>query len=496
MKLTQYFFLIIYISITLWGCSSSKEIPVARLTNLQKQIDSIFNDERFVNAHIGAIIKTMSSNKVLYERNAHKLFMPASNQKILTASAALIKLGADFRFRTILSKSGSIKDSIIDGDVIVFGDGDPTLYSRFYKTPEEAFRNWAKLLKQKGIKTISGNIIGDDNAFDDIAIGNGWSHDGLDVWYSAEVSALQFNENYVDLTIVPPSDNETKCAIIPNVQSSYFNLIDSINISDTKKPFINVTREYGTNDIVISGNVKINSAKIYRSPSITNPTKFYVTVLKEVFEAEEIKVLGKALDCDEIKNWNHKPKDFTPIDTLYSPYLNDILKGMMKRSQNLYAETLVKTLGYNFLGKGTFENGRKIVNEVLTGIGINSDDYAYLDGSGLSRYNYVTPAQIVTILEWMNTSSLSKAWHDLLPVAGVDGTLSGRMKNSKAENNVHAKTGTISNVRGLSGYVTTSAGDDIVFSFLINSHLQSTKATEDITDSILQILAEYNFKIN
>lgn len=496
MKQTSYFFLIIFILIAAWGCGGAKEIPAYRLTNLQKQIDSIFNDERFLNAHIGVLIKTISSGKVLYERNANKLFMPASNQKILTAAAALTKLGADFQFRTILSRSSSIKDSIIDGDVIVFGDGDPTLYSRFYKTSEEVFRRWAALLKQKGIKTISGNIIGDDNTFDDVAIGNGWSYDGLDAWYSAEVSALQFNENYLDLTIIPPQNNETSCTIVPNVQSSYYNIIDSIKISNSQSDFITVSREYGTNDIVIRGNVKKNSPKIYRSPSISNPTKFYVTVLKEVFEAEGIKVLGKAVDCDEIKNWNQKPEDFTPVDTLYSPLLKDILKGQMKRSQNLYAETMVKTLGYKFLGKGTFENGRKIVDDVLTEMGINADGYAFMDGSGLSRYNYVTPAQIVTILESMNKSSLSDVWYSLLPIAGVDGTLSGRMKNSIAENNVRAKTGTISNVRGLSGYVTTSAGDDIVFSFLINSHLQSTKATEDITDSVLQILAEYNYKLN
>ncbi|MBZ0199502.1 MAG: D-alanyl-D-alanine carboxypeptidase/D-alanyl-D-alanine-endopeptidase [Ignavibacteriaceae bacterium] len=488
-----FFFSFIF---TLMGCAGTNEISSDRYASLHTKIDSLLNDPRFGNAHLGVLIKSQSSGKVLYERNAGKLFMPASNEKILTTSGALIKLGTDFKFKTLLTYSGVIQDSLLNGDLIVFGDGDPTLYSRFYKTPDEVFHRWAKLLKQNGVKKISGNIIGDDNAFDDEPIGYGWSHDGLDSWYSAEISALQFNENYVDLVITPPSDKNSNCTITPNVNSSYFNIIDSTVVTDAGYGYLNVSRAYGTNDILISGRVKKNSSKIYRSPSIENPTKFYVTVLKEVLESEGIKVIGNAVDCDEINNWNHNADDFISIDTLYSPPLKDILKGLMKRSQNLYAETMVKTLGSKYFGRGSFSNGKKVVEEVLSGMGIKPNTYSYMDGSGLSRYNFVTPLQLVTILEAMRKSNLSNDWYDLFPIAGVDGTLSARMKNGKARNNVRAKTGTIANTRGLSGYVTTASGDEIVFSFLINAHLQSTKATEELTDTILELLAEYDKKLN
>ncbi len=496
MKKLGYLFSLFSLVLTFMGCAGVKDIPSNKYSALQYKIDSILSDPRFENAHLGVLIKSMSSGNVLFEHSAGKLFMPASNEKILTTPTALIKLGTDFKFKTILTHNGSIQDSLLKGDLIVFGDGDPTLYTRFYKTPVQVFRGWAALLKKMGIKKISGKIIGDDNAFDDDAIGYGWSHDGLDSWYSAEVSALQFNENYVDLIITPPTGNNNKCAITPNIESSYFNIVDSISVSDGGSDYINVSREYGNNEIIIRGHIKKNGQNIYRSPSITNPTKFYVTVLKETLENEGISVVGEAVDCDELKNWNHKPDDYKQIDTLYSPPLKDILKGLMKRSQNLYAETMVKTLGYKYYGLGSFNNGKKVVEEVLSGMGIKRNSYAFMDGSGLSRYDYVTPFQLVTILETMRKSKLCNEWYDLFPIAGVDGTLSSRMKNGKAKNNVRAKTGTISNTRGLSGYVTSAAGDELVFSFLINAHLQSTKATEELTDSVLELLAGYSIKLD
>src|SRR5690606_15601251 len=165
---------------------------------------------------------------------------------------------------------------------------------------------------------------------------------------------------------------------------------------------------------------------------------------------------------------------------------------LMKRSQNMYAETMVKLLGWNENGIGTFRNGKRVVERVLKGFGIDPDTYAYMDGSGLSRYNYISPEQLVKILEGMYNSEYKDVWIDLLPIAGVDGTLRNRMKGTKAEGNVRAKTGTISNVRGLSGYVTTADGEELVFSFLVNGHLVSTKDTEDVTDGVLKIISEYS----
>ena len=179
------------------GCSS---IPLGFLEvdeeELSLRIDNTFNDTLFSHAHWGALIKSLSSGRTIYERNSERMFMPASNEKIPTSAAALLKLGADFQFRTVLAHNGNIKDSVLNGDLIIIGDGDPTISDRIYDKTTTIFENWADSLLSIGIDSINGNIIGDDNKFDDVHIGYGWPHSGLDYWYSAEFGALQFNENY------------------------------------------------------------------------------------------------------------------------------------------------------------------------------------------------------------------------------------------------------------------------------------------------------------
>jgi len=319
----------------------------------------------------------------------------------------------------------------------------------------------------------------------------GWSFGGLGSWYSAESGALQFNENYLDIQIIPPSDKEDSIQIIPNVESDYFSIINNITIVDTGRTRIRVSRAFGSNEILVSGNVVAGSRSIERSPSISNPTLFYVTVLKETLLNNGINISGKAVDCDDIDDWDLSKKDVKLILTHQSQPLNEILKVLMKRSQNMYAETMVKTISWKANGLGSFSDGKKIVEEVLAEFGIEPNTYAYRNGSGLSRYNYISPWQIVQILKGMRNSEHWETWKEILPIAGVDGTLKYRMRGTKAEGNVRAKTGTISNVRGLSGYVMTSDGEEIVFSFLINGHLRSSKETELITDSVLSIIAEY-----
>ncbi len=484
-------FLFLLISIFTAGCASSSKISENSFSDLQQKIDNRFNDSLFAHAHWGALIKSLKTGKVWYERNSNKMFMPASNEKILSGSAALVTLGPDFTFTTDLCYNGELADSVLKGDLIVFGNGDPTLYERFQKDSRDLFYSWADLLKSRGVTKITGNIIGDDNAFDDENLGGGWSFDGLDVWYSAEVGPLQLNEDYVDITVIPPSDKNGEVEIIPNLPSKYYNIVNNLTVIDTGRAHFNFSRAYGTNTIVFDGTVKAGSGKFVVSPSITNPTLFYVTVLKEALEEKGITVGGNSVDCDDIPNWNHKAEDFPILDVHHSPKLIDILTGMLKRSQNLYAETMPRILGWNETGLGSFGNGKKVVERVLRNFGVEPGTYQYVDGSGLSRYDYVSPEELVKILTGMYNSQYKQLWYNALPVAGVDGTLRNRMKGTKAEGNVHAKTGTISNVRGLSGYVKTAGGEELVFSFLVNGHLLSSKDTEDITDSVLELIADY-----
>ena len=477
--------------ILVYGCSSTSEISkneIDTLPELRLKIQERFDDSTFSHAHWGVLVKSLETGKVWYEQNSEKMFMPASNEKIITTAAALTKLGPSFKFATEVFYSGSIQDSVIDGNLVVRGNGDPTLYHRFFEDPREVFLSWAKTLDSLGIKRITGDIIGDDNLFDDVHLGNGWSYDYLDSWYAAEVGALQFNENYIDLKIYPPRTEEEQPIIVPNIKSKYFNLVNRLEPTDTGKTDFSVRRGFGSNDIILEGEVKVGDKFYTISPSITNPTLFYSTVLKETLENSGIEISGDAKDIDDI---SYSVLDTTKFFTYYSPPLKSILRELMKVSQNLYAETMTRVLGLVEHKKGSFKNGKKVVQEVLESFGIPKDSYRYADGSGLTRYNFISPEQLVKILTEMYNGKHKDIWIDLLPVAGVDGTLRNRMKGTSAQENVKAKTGTISNVRGLSGYVTTGDGEKLVFSFLVNGHLLTAKDTEKITDSVLEMIADF-----
>lgn len=463
--------------------------PYDRLVN---NIDKTFHEPRFEHALWGAVIKNLETGEIWYENNADKVFMPASNNKIISASTALLNLGPQFRFTTRLMTNGKAIDSMLYGDLIVWSNGDPTLYEKLYEHSTDQFQAWADSLKAMGIHSILGDIIGDDNAWDDQRIGDGWAHDYLDVWYAAEIGPLQFNENYVDLTIYPPDSTCDTVRIIPNVESGYFRIINALTVMDSGHSDFSVRREYGTNILMAEGTIVRNSRKITWSPTITDPTLFYVTVLKEVLEQNGIQVTGQPKDIDDFLV-SQAPITDTLVTHQSAP-LSAIIKIMMKRSQNLYAETMVRIQGYELKGIGSFDSGCAVVQETLSKMGIQPETYIFADGSGLTRYDYVSPRILLTILNYMRYNSDWDLWYDSLPIAGVDGTLKNRMQDSPGFGNVRAKTGTISNVRGLSGYVTTADDQLLAFSFLVNGHLLSSADTEEVTDHVLDLLARYREK--
>lgn len=477
------------------SCASSNvtiNLKPRNSKELTQNIKKIFADSSFLNAHWGVLIKSLKTGKTLYAQNEDRLFNPASNTKIVTTAATLLELGPDFQFKTILYTDGIIQDSVLMGNLYVKGDGDPTLYERFYHKSTDVFTSWSKILKLKGIKTIQGSLIGDLSAFNDERIGNGWSFNDLDAWYSAEFSPLQFNENYVDVQVIPPINSHDSTLFIPNITSDYFKIIDKTSLIDTGKSKISVSRDYGTNNLVFSGFIRKDSNPFMRSPSIDKPALFYLTVLKEQFELNGIHTNGSISTFSDTLISEELSPRITELYTHYSAPGLEILKELMKRSQNLFAETMPRKVALNRTKQANFEKGSEIISERLQEMGIPKETYQYYDGSGLSRYNYFSPNQFVHILEYMYRSDLKYQWLEILPIAGVDGTLKARMKETLAQGNVRAKTGTISNVRALSGYVTAKNGEVYVFSFLVNGHLKSSSETDRITDSALISIAAYD----
>ena len=458
---------------------------------LVERIGERFDDPDFAQSFWGVLIESLDSGEIWYERNADRLFIPASNQKIPVAAAAYRALGPDFTFTTTVHHTGDIQDGVLRGDLVIHANGDPTLYDRLQSHPTAVFERWAAELRELGIRRIEGNLVGDDSAWERRRTGSGWPHHEITPWYYAEYGPLQFNENYVDLRFIPPASVDGELVIQPNVESAYFTLVNKVRVVERGSTSIAMNRPPFSNEITLSGTVVAGAAPFERTPTITDPTLFYVTVLKETLEANGIAVDGVPVGLGSLLDWPHQADDLPEIARHDSPPLREIIPSFMKRSQNVYAETLVLTMGWKETGFGTFAAGREVVQREMAAFGVRSGDYRFADGSGLSRYNLISPRQINAINRGMRDSELRDLWLDSQAVAGVDGTLRRISRDSPLANNVRAKTGTLSTVRALSGFLHTADGEALLFSIINNGSLRGSRAVDEVSHNVLEMLATH-----
>ncbi|MBC8182427.1 D-alanyl-D-alanine carboxypeptidase/D-alanyl-D-alanine-endopeptidase [candidate division KSB1 bacterium] len=473
------------------GCAGTYQSSFKPSANeqLAKQIDQQISIPELETALVGIMVKSAETGEIFYQHNANTLMMPASNEKIPTSAATLLKFGPDFRYQTKIITNGSIEKGVLNGDLIVVGSGDPTISSRFCDNPDSCFifQSWADSLKSKGIEKINGNIIGVDDVFDDELIGYGWTVDNLPYSYSAQISGLSFNENYATVKINADSTGDKiNISVIPDFD--YLEIESQLTINEDESD-IGFDRVLNTNRLKIFGTIKPGS-NYTQKVSIHNPTKYFVSALKKELQQLGIEVSGETFDADELRVENADTSS-NLLFTHSSIPMKEVLKILMKESQNLYAESFVKLLGAYFGKEGSFEEGEKILKQTLQRLGLEKDSYAFKDGSGLCRYNYISPAHLVKILRRMYFHPYGKIWRDCLPIAGVDGTIDYRLKRTVAQNNIFAKTGTISNVRCLSGYAKTKDGETLVFSTMFNNFLCSTQVVMDVQDQICMLLASF-----
>lgn len=499
LKINLILFLILFISSSLIAQVTEKTsidtFPKVRYTDLRefsKVIDDIFNDPNFSNAHWGVVIQSLSTGEYFYRRNDNKNFMPASNMKLFTTALALQQLGPNYTYETTLYLNGRIKNEEIKGDLILRGTGDPTITKRFYGGDALfVFNKWADSLVNMGIETISGNIIADDDAFEEESLGNGWAWDDETYYYSALTGGVCFNDNCVDLTIRPGNRIGKKASIEIYPNTKFVTILNNVvTVSNDSVTNINFYRERNTNIIQCVGTIRKSELEYRESITVNNPTKFTAQVLKEVLESKGIRIRGQALDNDELGIARDYQR-LTPLFTQVSPPLKEIITVVNKISQNLYSEQLLKTIGYEKLKFGSIENGLKASKNLLKQMGIDPENLQIVDGSGLSRLNLFTPAQLNSLLRFMYRSKYFNEFYESLPIAGVDGTIANRMKNTRAMNNVRAKTGYINAVRSLSGYVTTTDGEMLTFVMISNNFLVPLKLAENIQDLVCILLSNF-----
>jgi serine-type D-Ala-D-Ala carboxypeptidase/endopeptidase (penicillin-binding protein 4) len=473
--------------------------PDAAVTCLRQDIDAILAQPALERGYWGVLVKSLEADDALYARNAARLMMPASNMKIVTLAASAARLGWNYTYETKIFGIGTIGSGTLDGDLLVVGSGDPSLGTAG-GLADRVFDAWAERLKAQGVRTILGRIVGDDNAFDDRELGFGWSWNDLQNDYAAGVSALQFNENAVQVTVGPGAGVGDRALVSISPAGSGLTIANMLKTSAADLPAsIEARRLPGTPRLSLLGSVPLGATPAVRPVSVDNPTLFFVTALRDALIARGIDVHGPAADIDDIdiggidgSDGLASPgarDDRVPLVSYTSPPLSALAVRLMKISQNLYGETFLKTLGAA-VGTPTAIAGRTIAQSVLQEWGIPPGTMIQRDGSGLSRYDYVTPEALVGVLTHVSRDEeLREPFEASLPIAGRDGTLANRMKGTPAEGNARAKTGSMSNVRGMSGYVRAADGEPLVFSILANNFEAAPETINRAMDAIVVRLA-------
>lgn len=487
--------------------------------SLRMRLASHISQQRFGAAAWGVKIASLDSGKTLFEHNAQKYFSPASNAKLYTAALALERLGPDYRIKTSLySTARPDASGTLKADLIVYGRGDPTMAARlnggdYFKGIEPLVNK----LVDAGVRRIEGDLVGDESFFAGPPFGSGWEWDDLQAYYGAEVSALTIDDNALDLFVKPAERAGMPCRITTGPATSFVTLINRTQTSPKgSESRIVVYRPVGENVIYVSGRQPIDSNGYYTSVAVHNPAGLFVSLLKDALIQRGIAITGRTRVID----W--KFREVTPIDlnrlvelgAVESMPLADVLREMLKPSQNLYAQLLLLQVGVNSKrlaegngaektvhnnpnsnpgvsknprlsqaaspplplsearveSKTTEETSIDMLNDFLDGVGVRKGDVLLEEGSGLSRRDVITPDATVTLLSHMSRSRFAEIYKSALPVAGVDGTLQNRMKGTPAAGNVRAKTGSLRYVYTLSGYVTTAAGERLAFSIMLNNY--------------------------
>jgi serine-type D-Ala-D-Ala carboxypeptidase/endopeptidase (penicillin-binding protein 4) len=488
--------IIVALALVVHGCAARRgpaaagQAPRAdTVVQLQGALAAIFGDASVEHAQIGVRVTTLAGDE-LFALGAKRFLIPASNQKMLTAAAAAERLGWDFRYTTRLLATGPLDNGVLHGDLVVWSDGDPTINPR-HGARWNAFDDWAAQLAARGLKSVVGHLVGDDNAFAEPGWGVGWAWDNLQYGYGAQVSSLQYNENAIDV-VVGPGRRAGAAAIIGTspVGSGVIIANHVVTAAPGSETRLEIARVPGSARLDVHGQIAADATAVTINASVDNPTRLYVNALRDALSRHGISISDTVADIDELRA---PPTMAAAVELLVdrSPPLLEIVDVAMKWSRNGYAETML--LSMTPPGEpATGARGLDAMRETLASLGLGREGYLPRDGSGLTRYDYVSADTLTRLLQRLAADPKhAERYASTLPVAGVSGTLANRMKGTVAEGRVLAKTGSLSNVRALSGYLTTLAGERLVFSILVNNYQVPTAQIDALVDKALVRLVEF-----
>ena len=437
--------------------------------SLKSKLEKVVNDKFFESCLISIQVEDLTSNKTLYTKNEKVLLRPASNMKVLTSASALLFLGADYEFTTNLFYDGIVSNDTLFGNIYIVGGCDPDfITSDLYY--------FVDALKSLNISVIYGNLFGDVSFKDSLYWGKGWMWDDDPSSDAPYLSALNLNDNCVEVSYDGVNDS-----IIVSPNTKYINVV---RIENEEKLSIDRNWFNRKNEIIVRG--ENDNKKYYAKVNILNPAEYFLNVFSEVLDSNNVNLIGDI-----------KLKSITGAANLLYSYkrkFSDVIGNLNKTSDNLSAEMTLYALSEKYYGRpANADSGINLINNLIDSAGLNPEDYRLVDGSGVSHYNVVSAELFVKVLKYFYDKypELYIILYNSFPVAGVDGTLEYRMRKSAAWNNVHAKTGTLTGVSTLSGYLTTKKNHLLAFSIFMQNYVGSSSKAKNFQDEICKILAEY-----
>jgi D-alanyl-D-alanine carboxypeptidase/D-alanyl-D-alanine-endopeptidase (penicillin-binding protein 4) len=452
----------------------------------------------------GLLIVDAETGETLYELNADKYFVPASNMKLFTTALALAKLGPDYRFHTTLETRGTVSaEGVLNADLFLVGRGDPNLSNRkfpydlkeeFDGPPEKALAELADALVAKGVKEIAGDIVGDDSYFPREAYPNGWEIDDM-VWeYGAAVSAIVVDDNTVTVTLTAgESAGAPAQAVVAPTTPDFIVQNDVVTSAAEAKSDLTLTREPNSRIVVIRGTMPAHSAPRKLVLAIHDPAEHTAALLTRLLVERGVRVAGAARSMHVAEPAAAAPR--AVLAEHVSVPLGDSVKLVNKISQNLHTEMLLRVAARNAALWNTPEDLMKFPADFYAAAGIAPGDVIQTDGSGLSRHDLVTPRAIVALLKYAQGQPWFAPYFASLPVAGIDGTLETLMKNTASAGRIHAKTGSVEHVRTRSGFADTLGGRRLIFSFLSNNQGGKSHEASDALDGLcLAMIEEFDRK--